>query len=350
MPMLTPGLTRRLKNRTMGPRDKGRWRRSSLDRGGIMKKGLLGQRVLPMEKALDAASKWMTMGEKLWFLDVESLGRLSLTGGEGPTVSVQTRYQRLDLLRLSGFGLCMILDGRMQLAESDEWIYHELLVHPACVIQGDPRRAIVLGGGDGCALRELLRYSKLGEIVLVDIDEEVLAVSKEHLLPLNRGALSDPRVRLVCSDAMEFLRKDTGLYDVIISDLTEPFDPLEPGAVLSSHLYSPEFYQSITQRLAPGGVFVCQTGGILCQPEHDIYSRGIIQGLKDQFAHVTTCYEFIPSFAELWSITLAAARPLEKTAREVDEALKRLEVKGLRYYDGISHQRAFSAPPTLRFK
>lgn len=313
-----------------------------------MKRRLMAQRVLPTKKALDAARTWMTMGGKLWFLEVESPFRLSLTGGEGPTVSVQTRYQRLDLLRLSGFGLCMILDGRMQLAESDEWIYHELLVHPACVIHGDPRRAIVLGGGDGCALRELLRYSNVEEIVLVDIDEEVLAVSKEHLLPLNRGALSDSRVRLVCSDALEFLSKDTGLYDVIISDLTEPFDPTEPGTVLSSHLYSPEFYQTIRQCLTPEGVFVCQTGGILWQPEHDIYPKGIIGGLQEQFEHVATCYEFIPSFAELWSITLAAARPLDKTAGEVDEALERLGVKGLKYYDGISHQRAFSAPPMIR--
>lgn len=313
-----------------------------------MRKGLMAQRVLPTGKALDAARKWMGKGGDLWFLEIESPDRLGLTRGEGPTVSVRTRYQRLDLVRLKGFGLCMILDGRMQLAESDEWIYHELLVHPACVIHGDPRRGIVLGGGDGCALRELLRYSKLEEIVLVDIDEEVLAVSKEHLPPLNRGALSDPRVRVVCSDAMHFLRQDTGLYDVIISDLTEPFDPTEPRAVLSSHLYTPEFYQTIRQRLTPEGVFVCQTGGILWQPEHDIHSRTIIDGVRGQFAHVTSCYEFIPSFAELWSITLASTRPLEKTAEEVDEALKRLKVEGLRYYDGISHQRAFSAPPAVR--
>ncbi len=197
-------------------------------------------------------------------------------------------------------------------------------------------------------MRELLRYSNLEEIVLVDIDEEVLAVSRDHLLSLNRGALSDPRVRLVCSDAMDFLRQDRGLYDVIISDLTEPFDPTEPGEVLSSHLYSAGFYQTIKERLTPEGVFVCQTGGILWQPEHDHYSLRIIEGLRGQFEHVTSCYEFIPSFAELWSITLASKRPLEKTADEVDEALKRLEVEGLRYYDGISHQRAFSAPPQVR--
>jgi spermidine synthase len=316
--------------------------------GGTMERDVSSQRVLPTEKALDAARNWMTAAGKLWFLEIGPPGRLSLTGAEGPTLSVQSEYQRLEVVRLSGFGLCMILDGRMQLAESDEWIYHELLVHPACVIHGDPRRVVVLGGGDGCALRELLRYRQLEEIVLVDIDKDVLTVSKEQLRSINRGALSDPRVQVVCADAMKFLEHEAGRYDLIISDLTEPFDPTGGGEVLSSHLYSPEFYRTVGERLTPEGIFVCQTGGLLWQPDHDVYAQRIIRGLRGHFPHVASCYEFVPSFAELWSITLAASRPLDRTAVEVDETLRRLEVKGLRYYDGRSHQRAFTAPLAAR--
>jgi spermidine synthase len=273
---------------------------------------------------------------------------MSLTGGTADPVSIRTQYQRLDVIRLQGFGLCMILDGRIQLAESDEWIYHELLVHPACVLHGDPRRVLVLGGGDGCATRELLRYPHLDENVVVDIDEAVVELFRNRFSSINGGALNDPRVRVLCSDASEFLDGWRGDFDLIISDLTEPFDPTDPGEVLSAHLYTPLSYELIKSRLAAGGIFVCQTAGIIAQPQHDRFHMRILPEIQRHFRHVKTCYEFIPSFGEMWSITLASPRPLRIAGPQVDRALRRHRVTGLRYYDGIAHERAFRAPLFLR--
>jgi len=306
------------------------------------------RRVLPTEEAVKAVQGFLTRTGKTWFLDIECPSRLSLKGGDEDCLSLRTPYQRLDVLRLHGFGLCMILDGRIQLAESDEWIYHELLIHPACVFHGDPRRVIVLGGGDGCAVRELLRYPHLTDITLVDIDEVVVKVFRDRFSSLNGGALQDPRVHLVCADALEYLRTQQEPYDLIVSDLTEPFDPSELGGNLSFHLYTPASYQLIRDRLTQNGIFVCQTGGILSQPEHDRFHLDILPGIRDHFPRVATGYEFVPSFGELWTITLASAGPLHLEPSQVDGALARLLVKGLRYYDGITHRRAFSPPLFVR--
>jgi spermidine synthase len=242
----------------------------------------------------------------------------------------------------------MILDGRIQLAESDEWVYHELLVHPACAIHGDPRRVIVLGGGDGCAARELLKYSSLTDITVVDIDEQVVELFRGRFSFLNRGALCDPRVRVVCADAMEHLRTSTERYDLIISDLTEPFDPAQAGGNLSRHLYSHESFCLFLERLTPAGILVCQTGGLLLQPAHDRFHLEILPIIRSYFPHVGVGYEFVPSFGEFWTITLGSSRPLRVTPAQVNRSLRRLGVGRLRYYDGPTHRRAFCPPRFAR--
>ncbi len=306
------------------------------------------QRVLPTEQATEAVGRFLHRGPDHWFLDIHARHRISLAGASEVCCTLQTPFQRLDVVRLEGYGLCMILDGRIQFAGSDEWIYHELLVHPACLIHGDPRRVAVLGGGDGCTVRELLRYPKMEEILLVDIDRQVVDLFRTRFATVNDGAFEDPRVRVACQDALNYLRGDESSYDLIISDLTEPFDTSGLAGDLSFHLYGPEFYRLVEERLSPRGIFVCQAGGVLCQKGHDRHHRDLLAGIRAHFPHVAPCYEFVPSFNELWSIALASREPLEISGAEVDSVLASLGVRGLRYYDGISHERAFRTPRFLR--
>lgn len=306
------------------------------------------RRVLPVKEALRELGTLLPRGGDLWFLDTDTPSRISLKGGSGEPLWVSTKYQQLEVASLDGYGLCMILDGRVQLAQSDEWIYHELLVHPACVLHGNPKSALVLGGGDGCAARELLRYPGLERVCVVDIDEEVVALFRDRLSFLNGGALGDRRVRILTGDAMEFLADTGEQYDLIVSDLTEPFDPEQEDMELSTPLYRPEAYDMVLRRLSADGVFVCQTGGILHQPHYDRFHLEILEGIRKAFPHVITAYEFVPSFEALWSITLASPRPLHASPQEVDRRLAALGVSGLRYYDGLAHQRAFSSPKFAR--
>lgn len=298
--------------------------------------------VLETERALEELKAMLKGCGGSWFLDKDGPFRISLKKVRGNLLFLRTRYQQMELVQLEGYGLCMILDGKVQLAASDESIYHELLVHPACVLHGSPSSALILGGGDGCAARELLRYETIREIVIVDIDEEVVAVFRKQFQELNKGSLQDSRVRVVPQDAMEFLESIGPSYDIIISDLTEPFDPAEKAGDLSAHLYSSQAYALILERLSPGGIFVCQSGGILYQPDYDQYHLEILQGIRASFPQVQVAYEFVPSFEAMWSITLASRRPLVISPTDVDKTLARLGIEGLLHYDGQAHQRAFS--------
>lgn len=298
--------------------------------------------VFEVEKAIEELKQMLKGLGGAWFLDKDGPFRISLKRVRENHLFLRTRYQRMDLVQLEGYGLCMILDGKVQFAASDESIYHELLVHPACVLHGNPVSALILGGGDGCAARELLRYGTVREVVIVDIDEEVVALFRGRFSELNGSSLGDPRVRVVPQDAMEFLESTPCSYDIIISDLTEPFDPAEQAGELSAHLYSSQAYALISKRLKPGGIFVCQSGGILYQPDYDRYHLQILEGIRESFPQVEVAYEFVPSFEAMWSITLASRRPLGISPSDVDKTLERLKVEGLLHYDGRAHQRAFS--------
>lgn len=303
--------------------------------------------VFEPEEALEELKSMLRGSGGAWFLDKDGPFRISLKRVRGNPLFFRTRYQQMELVQLEGYGLCMILDGKVQFAASDESIYHELLVHPACVLHGNPSSVLILGGGDGCAARELLRYETVRDVVIVDIDEEVVELFREQFRELNRGSLADPRVKVVLRDAMEFLRCTGPSYDIIISDLTEPFDPAEQAGDLSAHLYSAQAYALILERLRPGGIFVCQSGGILYQPDYDCYHLEILRGIRETFSQVEVAYEFVPSFEAMWSITLASQRPLEISSTDVDKTLERLGVEGLLHYDGRAHQRAFSPPRLL---
>lgn len=309
---------------------------------------ILPERVLRTERAQKAMGRLLVQGGQAWFFDVESPYHISLFAADELLCSKETQYQRFDVIRSKDYGLCMILDGRIQLAESDEWIYHELLIHPACILHGDPRTVALLGGGDGCAARELLKYPGVQDITVVDIDEEVVVAFRDRFTMINRGALRDPRVTVVCEDALSWLDGHDRKFDVIICDLTEPFDPSDLAGELSLHLYTPEFYRLVLDKLNPEGIFVCQTGGILYQPTYDRYHLKIVQDIRDHFPHTAIAYEFVPSFSELWSITLAARNPLEIRSAKVDKTLVEMGIRDLCYYDGTSHDRAFCPPRYLR--
>ncbi len=168
----------------------------------------------------------------------------------------RTPYQQVEILETASYGKCLVLDGRIQSSERDEFIYHEALVHPGLLaVDGPPRSALVIGGGEGATLREFLRYPSLRRAVMVDIDAEVVALCRRYLPEMHQGAFDDPRTEVVHEDARAWLERATEPFDLIVSDLVEP---LEEGP--ACRLYSREFYQLVHDRLTPGGVFTMQAG------------------------------------------------------------------------------------------
>ena len=255
-------------------------------------------------------------------------------------------YQSVQVIDTQPFGRTLVLDGKVQSSEVDEWVYHEALVQPAMLAHAAPKRVFIAGGGEGATAREVLRHQSVTECVMVDLDEEVVVLCKEHLPNHHEGAFDDPRLTLVFADAIAYLRDNPEPFDVLIIDVP---DPLEGGPAYL--LYTEEFYSMAASRLAPGGIIVTQSGP--CGPLDVTEVFSAINNTMGTVLGGTSPYRvYIPSFGTMWGF-IAAGLPDspsvgESTIAQIDE---RAEVRlraPLKYYDGVAHQGMVSLPKYVR--
>lgn len=168
-------------------------------------------------------------------------------------LSRRTPHQKIVMTRWKSH-YWLYINGQEQFSTFDEERYHEPLVHPAMLLANGPRNVLVLGGGDGLAVREILKHETVEAVTLVDLDPEMTDLARGHpiLLDINRGALNDPRVRVINGDAAGFVAEAEAFFDVIIADLPDP------DSVDLMHLYDRTFYETVRRRLSRGGLFVTQ--------------------------------------------------------------------------------------------
>lgn len=166
-----------------------------------------------------------------------------------------TEYQSLCIAENPAFGRMLFLDGIVQSSLADEFIYHEALVQPAMFAAGNATSVLVLGGGEGACLREVLRWPGVERVVMVDLDPAVIDAARTLLPEWHQGAFDDPRVELRIGDAVAFLRDATEQFDVVISDMT---DPVEEGP--ATFCFTQEYFAAVRARLRPGGVIAVQAG------------------------------------------------------------------------------------------
>lgn len=160
--------------------------------------------------------------------------------------SEQSEFQLIEVFESEDFGRFLALDGFMMLTEKDEFIYHEMIVHVPMAVHPNPRNILIIGGGDGGAVRELCRYKSIENIDLVEIDEQVVEACKKHL-PTVASDLDDPRVKIHYEDGLRYIRRFTDYYDLIIVDSTDPFGPGEG-------LFTKEFYGNCNKALKEDGI------------------------------------------------------------------------------------------------
>jgi spermidine synthase len=254
----------------------------------------------------------------------------------------RTAFQDAAVIRTETFGKMLVLDGDTQSSQADEKIYHETLVHPALAAVDDRRQVLILGGGEGATLREVLRRSDVARCTMVDIDGEVVELSKRFLPEWSAGAFDDPRARVIVGDALAFLRDDRDRYGAIVSDLTEPLadSPSNP-------LFNDAVFADVKRRLEPAGVYVLQasTAGFHNMALHAKMART----LRGHYAHVRSFYTHVPAFDNDWAFLacsdavdvadLAPARIAAYTASLRGESY---------FYDAETHRRLFSLPLYLR--
>lgn len=205
--------------------------------------------------------------------------------------SRRSEFQQIDIYDSELFGRILLLDGHIQLTTLDERSYHEALVHVPLMNLRDPRRALVIGGGDGGVLRELVRYPSLERIDMAEIDPMVIEACREHLPQLSAGAFDDPRLALVIGDALEFVQRAEGPIDLVVVDCTDIFEDVE--GELSEGLFSESFYRRVAELLSDEGVVVSQADNPIFCP---FVLEQLLPILERTFPHSGTYNALVPSF------------------------------------------------------
>jgi spermidine synthase len=270
-------------------------------------------------------------------------GEIVLERVERVICTAQTRFQRVEIIETAGHGRSLLLDGALQSSAADERSYHEMLVHPALVTIEQPRSALIIGGGEGATLREVLKHDTVQRAVMVDIDGELVDICRRDLQMMHQGAFDDPRAEVRIQDGADFLKASPGQFDLIVYDLTDP------GSGLPGPLLSESFLRLAKSALTPDGMLVMNPFRIgvrgLSPLSHTV--RGTLRKL---FGNVELYAAFIHSFMWYCGFFLASDTRLAAglPARDIDARLRARGIDDLYCYDGITHQGLFALPRWLR--
>lgn len=266
---------------------------------------------------------------ELWFTEKQT-ENFGITAKVEKTFHTEkTDFQQLDMIKTVEFGNMLVLDGMVMTTERDEFVYHEMVTHPALFTHPNPKKVLVVGGGDGGAIREVLKHPSVEKAVLVEIDGKVIEVSRKYL-PTIAGKLSDPRVEVIIDDGFMHIAKAKREYDVIMVDSTEPVGP-------AVKLFERGFYQGIYEALTDEGIFVAQTDNPWFKAE---LIRKVFRDVKEIFPITRLYTANIPTYPSgLWTFTLGSKKydPLAVKEEEIGE----METK---YYTPKLHHAAFVLP------
>ncbi len=256
--------------------------------------------------------------------------------------SGRSPFQQIAVVETPVYGKMLILDGDTQSSQGDERIYHEALVHPAMAAADDRAEVLILGGGEGATLREVLRHPGVARATMVDIDGMVIDLSKQYLPEWSAGAFDDPRARTIVGDALAFMREDRDRYGVVISDLTEPLEDSP-----SNPLFNDDVFRLIKARLTDGGVYVLQASTAAFH-NASLHAK-MARTLRRHYAHVASFFTHVPAFDTDWAFLACSDRVdvAGLTDAAVDAYCAQLRGESF-FYDAETHRRLFALPRYLR--
>lgn len=249
---------------------------------------------------------------------------------ENVVLDSNTKFQKIDIFDTKRFGRVLALDGAVQCTEKDEFVYHEMLTHVPINAYGDVRSVLIIGGGDGGVLEEVLKHKSVRTVTMVEIDEEVVNAVKEFMPLICKGAFKDPRSHLIIADAIEWVKTATDKFDVIIVDRTDCQGP-------ASGLYSNQFYQQCSKLMTPQGIFVAQVGGLFVNENHKEQQLWFAsQAWKKTSFYLMTSPTYVGGFMTImwcsnWNITTVDTKEIPT-------------IPNLQYYNANIHKAAFAIP------
>ncbi|HUP29928.1 MAG TPA: polyamine aminopropyltransferase [Usitatibacter sp.] len=273
------------------------------------------------------------MSEKIF----ERLNDASGVWFEGTLVERrQTPFQLLEVYETPELGRIFRLDGFNMTSERDEFFYHENLVHPAAVAHPHPRRALVIGGGDGGSSEELLKHSTLELVHMAELDPAVIELAKSSFAKVHRGAFADPRLKVTVGDGLSYLRQTDVRYDLVLMDLTDPVGP-------SVELYSPATFALAKRAMSAGAALVVHVGSPF---SHGARVRSTLANLAQVFRRVSPYFVHIPLYGSIWGFAVASDEldPRALAPEDVEAVIARRGLKDLQYYNGEMHRAVFAQP------
>ncbi|HHW56648.1 MAG TPA: polyamine aminopropyltransferase [Clostridia bacterium] len=270
---------------------------------------------------------------ELWFTEHQDKNlRFSVKVKETLVVE-ETPYQHLAILDTYQFGRILVLDGILQTTEKDEFVYHEMIIHVPLFTHKNPKSVLIVGGGDGGSVREVLKHSSVERVVLAEIDEAVVRNSKKYL-PTISQALEDPKVEIMIGDGIKYVNDHKNEFDVLIVDSTDPIGP-------AVGLFTSDFYKAAYECLKEDGIIVAQT-------ESPFIYGSLINKISKMFKEIypiTKAYiATIPTYpGSLWTFTMGSKK-YDPEEVNIDE-IPRIETK---YYTPEIHKAAFVLPKFVK--
>lgn len=256
-----------------------------------------------------------------------------------PIYEEETPYQKLAIFENSLLGRVLVLDDVVQTTSRFEAPYHEMMAHVPLLAHGNVKRVLIIGGGDGGVLREVLRHPKVANITLVEIDSAVIELAKRYFPEHAQGVFDDPRVQVVIQDGSRFVKESQETFDLILCDST---DPEGPGAVL----FTEEFYSHCKRLLCPGGIFVNQNGVPSLQPEEmKMTLERRAPHFKDVGFFLTVVPHYMGGFLAFgWATDEPSYRNI--STEELQRRMGGLS-GSMHYYNPNMHKAAFALPEAM---
>jgi spermidine synthase len=256
--------------------------------------------------------------------------------------SVTSQWQQIEVWDTPQLGRLFTLDGRPMSSVGDEFIYHECMAHPIALAHPAPRTALVLGGGDGGAARQLLRHEGITRIVVAELDAEVVRLTREFLPQVHGDAFDDPRVELVIGDAADFVAATAEHFDLVIFDLTPPDSP-------AAGLYTPAFYAQLKRVMNPAAALSMHLGAPYL---HGPRIAALFEDLRKSFAIARPMNAFVPLYGSLWLMATASDTldPAALTTSDLNKRLAERRIANLAWYDADAHAGLFSVSRAVRDK
>jgi len=250
--------------------------------------------------------------------------------------SEKSEFQKVDVVETTGYGRMLLNDGLVMVTERDECVYHEMIAHVPLFTHPNPKKVLIIGGGDGGTLRETLKHESVEKAYLVEIDPKVIEAAQKFL-PTMSCAMNDPRAEVIVADGVDFVKNTAEKFDVVMIDSTDPFGPATP-------LFGEEFYQSVKKCLNTNGI-------VVSQGESPFYNADTQKKLKTTLNKVfpmVTIYNFnnLTYPGSMWSFFFSSlgANPI-KDLRKQDVVQSKIDFN---YYNAEIHTACFSLPTFLK--